>query len=123
MASMDSGMDAPYLEALKGILKFGSFAEAEKTLKQLENLCRIYRAASDKKGEAHCQQIAVQGRRRAELISRNRKVALEKRLQKKEIAMWFGIWIETPELFDDWHFLRKSTPDFQKLLDSEQKSS
>jgi hypothetical protein len=26
-------------------------------------------------------------------------------------------------LFDDWLFLRKSTPDFQKLLDSEQKSS
>jgi hypothetical protein len=112
-------IEQPYLDALSDILAFSTFDEAERTIKTLEKLCRNYQAASDKKGVEYCRQIAVLGRGRAELISRNKRVSLQKRLQKKEIATWFSIWLETPTIFNDWISLRKSTEDFRRIACSE----
>jgi hypothetical protein len=119
MDRIDLQIDPPYREALEGLLSFSSFAETEKTIRRLENLCLKFRIASDKKGVEYCRQIASLGRRRAELISRNKRVSLQKRLQKQEIATWFGIWLETPAIFDDWLEMRKNTEEFRKLLESE----
>jgi len=112
-------MEAPYFEALTGILSFSSFEKTEQTLKLLEILCRNYEAASDKKGVEYCRRIALLGRRRAELISRNKRISPDKRLQKQEVATWFRIWLETPDIFDDWLMMRKDAEDFKKLLASE----
>jgi len=100
-------------------LSFSSFADAEETIKRLDNLCRQYRSVSDKKGVDYCRQIASMGRRRAELISRNKRVNPQKRLQKQEIANWFKIWLETPDIFPDWLEMRKKADEFQRLLESE----
>jgi hypothetical protein len=119
MHRTDPQIDTPYREAFEGLLSFSSFAETEQTIKRLENLCQQYLLASDKKGIGYCRQIASLGRRRAELISRNKRVRGEKRLQKREIADWFKIWLETPEIFWDWLALRKNTEEFRRLLESE----
>jgi hypothetical protein len=112
-------IDPPYCDVLDKILAFSDFAEAEKTIQRLDYLCRNYQLASDKKGVDYCRRIAALGRQRAELISRNARVNLQKRLQKKEIAQWFAIWLETPSIFEDWLSMRKSTEEFQKLLELE----
>jgi len=59
-------------------------------------------------------EIARLGKRRAEMISLNRKVEARKREEKKEIAEWFRIWLETPEAFFDWLEVRKASPDFRQ---------
>jgi hypothetical protein len=114
-------IDPPYESELKGILSFGRFSDAEQTLRRLQELMEKYLAEGDDKGHEYCRQIALIGRRRAELVSRNRKVAAVKRKQKTEIALWFQIWLETPNLFNDWLQLRKSSPSFIELLESEGK--
>jgi len=111
-----SDMGKPYCDDLKGILAFSDFVEAEKTIRILEKLCRKYRKASDKKGVEYCRRIALLGRSRAAQISRNSKVSLQKRLEKREIAEWFRIWLETPSIFEDWLSMRKQTEEFRKLL-------
>jgi hypothetical protein len=112
----DAEIESPYREVLTGILAFSTFAEVEETLRKLQVLFQQYQSVGDKKGMEYCRQIAVLGRRRAEFISRNKKVRLQKRLQKKEMANWFGVWTETPVLFEDWLLLRKRTEEFKKLL-------
>ena len=102
MARNRLDIDPPYATDLDGILEFSSFGETEKTIQKLEILCCKYEKMSDKKGVEYCRQIALLGRRRAEQISRNKRVEIRKRLQKREIAEWFRIWLETPALFDDW---------------------
>ncbi|MBN2317810.1 MAG: hypothetical protein JXR49_01980 [Acidobacteria bacterium] len=109
-------MEKPYSDDLKRILVFSDFAEAEKSIRNLEKLCRKYTEASDKKGVEYCRKIALLGRRRSEFISRNKRVNLQKRREKQEIAEWFRIWLETPDLFEDWLALRKQTEEFKKLL-------
>lgn len=119
MSGSDLKLEPPYREAFEGVLSFSGFAETEKTLQRLENLWRQYQSASDKKGMDYCRRIAALGRRRAELISRNRRVSREKRLQKQEVAAWFKIWLETPDIFWDWLALRKRTAEFQEAFGSE----
>jgi len=119
MAQEDREIETPYREALAGVLAFSTFADTERSLRFIENLCRKYRQASDKKGVESCRRIAFLGRRRAESISRNPRVCLRKRLHKKEVAAWFTIWLETPDLFDDWLAMRKNTAEFRALLESE----
>lgn len=113
-------IEPPYREELSGVLSFSTLSEAEDTIRKLENLCLKYRSASDKKGVDYCRRIALLGRRRAEFISRNKKVSLKKRLEKQEIANWFRIWLETPSIFSDWLSIRKNTEEFRKLVEAEQ---
>jgi len=112
-------IESPYREALEGILSFSTFAVTEDSLMRLEKLCREYQSVSDKKGVEYCRQIALLGRRRAERISRDKRVDPLKRLQKREIADWFRIWLETPDIFAQWLALRKTTKEFLELLQSE----
>ena len=116
MARSEQEIESPYSEQLTGILSFSSLAEAEETIGRLENLRRKYRSASDKKGEEYCRLIALRGRRRSEQISRNMRVKSIKRKEKAEIARWFEIWLETPEIFENWLLLRKRTKAFQALV-------
>jgi hypothetical protein len=112
-------IEPPYREALAGILSFSSFAAAEETLQHLDQLYRTYRSVSDRKGVDYCRRLAFLGRRRAELIARNKRVGQSKRLHKLEIATWFRIWLENPAIFQDWLALRKNTREFKSLLQTE----
>ena len=108
-------IESPYREDLEGILAFSTFSETEETLRKLDILRQKYQLSRDSKGTAHCRHIASLGRKRAEFISRNKRVDAKKRKQKQEIANWFGIWLETPALFFDWLELRKNSEEFRAL--------
>lgn len=107
--------DPPYDRLFSGILSFKNLEEAENTLIRLENLRQRFLATSDKKGVDYCRRVGRLGRRRAELIAHNRRVSPRKRDEKTEIAMWFEVWVESPEIFPAWLSLRKKTPDYARL--------
>jgi len=119
MARAALEMEQPYRDVFKGVLAFSTFEEAEETLKRLQILYLEYQSACDKRGVDYCRKIAFLGRRRAELISRNKRVSPNKRIQKQEIATWFRIWLETPAIFEHWLVMRKNTEEFQKLSQRE----
>jgi len=105
-----------YDEELTDLLHFSSLAEAEMCLIRLDELLRKFRSEHKRGGEHRVREVALLGRRRAEMISRNRKVDQKKRAEKEEIARWFGIWLETPDAFFDWLEVRKQSPEFQKVF-------
>ena len=94
------------------LLHFATLAEAEATLRRLDGLWREARAAGDGARTARILELAREGRRRAQMIAGNRRVAPEKRAEKEEIRQWFRVWLETPEAFFDWLELRKRAPEF-----------
>jgi len=109
----------PYDKMLSGILCFKTFAECEATLVRLENLRRDYLSRGDLEGVKQCRAVALLGRKRAEAISRNNKVMPRKRDQKREVANWFRIWLETPDIFQEWLSLRKDSEEFHALQELE----
>jgi hypothetical protein len=101
-------------EEFEDILHFRTLSDAEVSLTRLDELLRRFRTHGEKAAVERVLEIARLGKRRAEMISHNRKVEAPKREEKKEIAEWFRIWLETPDAFFDWLEVRKASPEFRE---------
>src|SRR6516164_7942386 len=101
-------------EEFEDILHFKSVHDAEVSLTRLDELLRRFQAHGEKAAVERVLEIARLGKRRAEMISRNRKVEPHKREEKKEIAEWFRIWLQTPDAFFDWLDVRKTSSEFRE---------
>lgn len=99
-------------EEFDDILHFKTLQDAEVSLTRLDELLRRFRAHGEKAAVERVLEIGRLGKRRAEMISHNRKVEAPKREEKKEIAEWFRIWLENPDAFFDWLEIRKAAPEF-----------
>jgi len=103
-------------EEFEDLLHFKTLEDAEVSLTRLDELLRRFRSHGERAAAERVLEIARLGKRRAEMISHNRKVEAHKRQEKKEIAEWFRIWLETPDAFFDWLELRRASPEFRALF-------
>lgn len=106
----------PYGSKLQGTLRFNNLEEAEKSLKQLHAYYSEYLLAQDRTGTSLVRKIITKGRDRARILATNSRVSASKREEKEEIARWFGVWMDTPDLFFDWLELRKKSEDFRRCF-------
>ncbi|MBN2432113.1 MAG: hypothetical protein JXQ27_11600 [Acidobacteria bacterium] len=108
---------------LKEVLHFSTFTEAETSLRVIHALYEDCRATRDGEGMTLCRQRILDAKKRALLIARNPKVAPRKRDQKKEMHLWFSLWLENADTFFVWLDLRKNTRAFQELSKSEESNA
>lgn len=113
--------ESPYDAMFRNILKFSDFNQTLSSIRQLENLRKKFVAENDREGLRLMREIALKGKRRAQMISKNEKVAPEKRAEKQEIVEWFTIWLQNPEVFESWIVLRQSSPDFTKRFEKSER--
>jgi len=104
----------PYEAMFRNVLKFSTFAQAASSLKNLDNLRRQFKRKKDEEGVRRVHETALKGRKRAQMIARNRNVDEKKRAEKAEIAEWFAVWLRQPEIFEDWLELRRRSKDFRE---------
>jgi hypothetical protein len=107
-----------YEEEFEDLLHFKTLEDAEVSLTRLDELMRKFRTHGERAAVERVLDVARLGKRRAEMIARNRKVDAHKRAEKEEIAGWFRIWLETPDAFFDWLDVRKQSPEFRKKFPS-----
>jgi hypothetical protein len=112
----DPVVPEPYATRLKGVLEFHDFTSAEQSLARIGAIHSEYSSAADRRGVAFVQAIVKKGKLRARSLAANPRVHVAKRQEKEEIARWFQVWLETPELFADWLELRKRSEEFQTLF-------
>jgi hypothetical protein len=113
IASTRSDTGDKYEEEFADLLHFSNLEDAEMSLIRLDELFRKFRAAHEHAAVERVLEVARLGRRRAEMIAHNHKVDEKKRDEKKEIAQWFAVWLESPGTFFDWLEVRKQSPDFK----------
>ena len=110
--SLQEEAEEQYEEEFEDLLHFKTLMDAEVTIMRLDELMRKFRAHGENAAVERVLNVARLGKRRAEMIARNAKVEKEKRAEKEEIAGWFRIWLETPDVFFDWLDVRKQSPEF-----------
>lgn len=113
---VDPSMEEPYASRLEGTLRFHDLQSAEESLQKLDAIYREYRDAADRVGTALVRSLVLKGRQRAESLAASSRVSPEKRREKREIANWFRVWLETSDLFFDWLEMRKRSEEFQRLF-------
>jgi hypothetical protein len=112
----DPVMPEPYANRLKGVLEFHDLASAEQSLRRLDAIYREYSSAADRLGTGLVRALVKKGKLRARSLAANPRVQARKRHEKHEIASWFQVWLETPDLFASWLELRKCSDEFRKLF-------
>jgi hypothetical protein len=114
-------LESPYDAMFRNILKFSDFKQTLNSIRQLENLRKKFVAENDREGLRLMREVALKGKRRAQMIAKNEKVAPDKRAEKQEIVEWFTIWLQSPEIFENWVILRQNSADFnnrfEKIVD------
>ena len=106
-------LETPYAPVFRNILKFSDFRETIISIRQLENLRRKFTTENDKEGLRLVRETGIKGKNRARMISKNPKVDEKKQDEKAEIAEWFTIWLQNPEVFENWVTLRQNSKDFK----------
>ncbi|HEX8294343.1 MAG TPA: hypothetical protein VF570_21485 [Pyrinomonadaceae bacterium] len=103
----------PYDAVFRNVLKFSTFEEAAASIRRLDNLRKQFRRKGDKAGLRRVQETVLKGKQRAQMIARNQSVSERKRAEKAEMAEWFTVWLNQPEIFEDWLALRLTSKDFR----------
>jgi hypothetical protein len=110
-------LESPYDAMFRNILKFSDFKETLISIRRLENLRRKFVSETDKEGLRLLREIAIKGKNRAQMIAKNEKVEADKRAEKTEIAEWFTLWMQSPEVFENWVELRLNSQDFKEKFE------
>jgi hypothetical protein len=114
----------PHDAVFRNVLKFSTFEEAAASIRRLDNLRKQFRRKGDKAGLRRVQETVLKGKQRAQMIARNPVVNERKRAEKSEMAEWFTVWLNQPEIFEDWLALRLGSKDFRaRFLEEEQAES
>ncbi len=115
--------DDRYGDLFEGVLSFKNLETAARSLKEIDQLYHKFKAEGDRVGMARTKLLATTGWRRASIMAKNRRLSPSIRLEKEEIARWFELWSENPEVFWDWLELRKKSQkflqQFEDLSDSD----
>ncbi len=98
----------------KGLLKFRDLNTALTSLQKIDALYRKYREVSDRVGTGLAREIIARGERRARRMAADPRLRPENRREKEEIAQWFRVWLEVPDLFPDWLEMRQETREFRE---------
>ena len=112
----------PYDAAFRNVLKFSTFEEAAASIRRLDNLRKQFRRKDDREGLRRVQETVLKGKQRAQMIARNPSVNERKREEKAEMAEWFTVWLNQPEIFEDWLALRRRSKDFRSRFEGEEEA-
>ena len=108
--------DRPYDAALRNLIDVSDLSKARSSIQKLENLRRKYRSDGDKEGVRHIRSLAIAVKDLAAETAARENVAPNDRVLNAEIAQWFTIWLQTPEIFENWLALRQDSGEFRQLF-------
>lgn len=103
---------SPYDAMFYNILKLGDLAQTAATVRNLENLRKKLKSESDKEGLRLVKEIAIRGKTHAQEMSVNPRLDETARAENAEIAQWLTLWLQSPELFENWVAIRQNSKDF-----------
>jgi hypothetical protein len=106
--------DTPYDAMFRNILNLSDLKQTLSSIRNLENLRKKFAAENDREGIRLVRETGKEAKRRSRAAAENEKIEKKKRDENWEIAEWFAIWMQTPEIFESWVELRKNSKEFKE---------
>ncbi|HEY2866533.1 MAG TPA: hypothetical protein VGJ02_05535 [Pyrinomonadaceae bacterium] len=106
--------DQPHEAEFRNLLKLDDLDAAYNSIRHAENIRRKFKSESDKEGLRLLRDELLEAKSNLLKTSRDRKVNIEKRNIAREITEWLTIWLQSPEVFENWIKMRRASADFRK---------
>ncbi|HZS04126.1 MAG TPA: hypothetical protein VFD58_04755 [Blastocatellia bacterium] len=94
------------------VMRCETFEAAELAIRRIDELYRRYLHQKDRRGMHAAREAVMSAKRRAIELSTQEESA-DRRALQAEIAQWFAVWLQTPDLFEMWLELRKASAEFK----------
>lgn len=110
--------DQPHEAEFRNLIKLSNFDETLRSIRSIENLRRKFVSAGDEEGLRLLREDVLDAKEKALRSALDRKLETKERQLNAEIAEWLAIWLQSPEIFDNWIKLRRNSADFKKRFDA-----
>lgn len=104
--------DRPYEAALRNLLNMSGLRSALSSIRDLDSVRLKYVSEGDREGLRLAREIALHAKELARETSERPRVDAITRHVNAEIAQWLTIWLQTPEVFENWVDLRQRSREF-----------
>jgi hypothetical protein len=104
--------DRPYEAAFRNVLDTRDLRGTLSSIKNLEALRRKYVTEGDREGLRLVRETALSAKEQAVETSERDQVDPVTKHVNAEIAQWLTIWLQTPDVFENWVDLRQRSPEF-----------
>lgn len=103
-------------EGIPKQLSFANLADASESIKKLDSLRRRFEQDSDQVGLSRLREAALRFKHDAQVMTQARVTEQGVRIEAKEIVQWLTVWLQKPDIFEDWLSLRQRSPEYRKLF-------
>ncbi|MFN6962744.1 MAG: hypothetical protein ACK4S4_03140 [Pyrinomonadaceae bacterium] len=100
--------------SVESLMNFESFDAAVRTIDSLEARRRSLAADNERDALRELRSHAIEAKKKLLAAPRSRPAA--ERRRDAEIAQWLTIWLQTPELWQNWIRLRRASSEFKKVF-------
>ncbi len=94
-------------------LNFSGLEEAAESIKKLD---AIRQKLDPQLEQRSIRELVLKIKDEIQAVARSRIVDERERLEANEIVQWLTVWLQDPELFEDWLSLRQQSPEFTQLF-------
>ena len=105
--------ERPYDAVFRNLVDLSNLKAALSSIRNMENLRRKFAADNDREGMRLMRQQVLEAKKKALDIAGNKKKRSEIRQLNNEIGQWLTLWLQSPELFENWLKLRRVSADFK----------
>ena len=113
---VERASDRPYDAAFRNLMDTESLRGALRSIRELNNLRQKYAADNDREGIRLARQTALDAKRKLKATIDDARTEGLKRSVSIEIAEWLSVWLQTPDLFNDWVELRQRSAGFRETF-------
>lgn len=106
-----SGPTEKYENLFSYLPRLETLSQAEASLREIDALYRKFQRRGDKTGIRFARRTALIGKREAERNAQ--QIGSANAAEQTEIAQWFTVWLQNPDLFEQWLQIRQATQDYR----------
>ncbi len=106
-----AGPTEKYENLFQYLPRLETLAQAEASLREIDALYRKFQRLGDQTGIRFARRTALIGKREAERTAQ--KSGKDCHDEQAEIAQWFTVWLQNPDVFAHWLQIRQATQDYR----------
>ena len=98
--------------SLRNILDTSDLKKTENSIRRLETFRKKYEAAGDQDRLRLMRRLTIDEKEKKIAAADRKRSDPKEQMMSREIAEWLTLWLQSPELFENWLTLRRRSADF-----------